>query len=169
MDETCQKGDRRNPVSTQPDPLSIPHELLMTGVVEMTFRWFFLQVGGPLQSPVPGSNLPYSFPFGFQQQPPPGGASGPGSGGGPGLWGNHGPHMSSFPLRPELQQYEPYSPVRGFPVADQMSFSSDSYLMDSAESWGLKQSHIHDKPKVLYFRLRYNIKLWKTPLNNFRT
>ena len=117
-------------------------------------RSFFSQVGGPLQSPVPGSNLPYSFPYGYQQQPP-GGASGPGSGGGPSLWGNPRPHVSSFPLRPELQPYEPYSPVRGFPVADQMSLSSDSYLMNSTE-WGLKQSHIHDKPKVLLITLHHS-------------
>ena len=119
-------------------------------------KWIFvafLQVGNPLQSPVPGSNLSYSFPFGFQQ-PPPGGASGPGSRGAPGLWGNPRPHVSSFPLRHELQQYEPYSPVRGFPVADRMAFSSDSYIMDSAE-WGLKQSHIHDKPKVFSITLQF--------------
>ena len=53
----------------------------------------YFQVGGSLQSPVPGSTLPYSFPFSFPGQPP-GGASGP-PGGNPGLWGN--PRVTSFP------------------------------------------------------------------------
>ena len=65
--------------------------------------------------------------------------------------------MPSFPLHPELQQFE-YSPVTRFPMSDQMSYFTDPYLIDSAE-WGLKQSHRLDKPKVprRIYNERYNV------------
>ena len=132
-----------------------PMQSTELGIIESLYTYaphcpLILQVGGALQSPVPGANLPYSYPFGFQQQPA-GAASGASGNTAPGMWPNpsaqHGAaHMPSFPLHPELQQFE-YSPVTRFSMSDQMSYSTDPYLMDSAE-WGLKQSHRLDKPKV---------------------
>ena len=71
--------------------------------------------------------------------------------GAPGIWASPSAqhsvvHRSSYPLHHELQQFD-YNPATGFPMSDQISYSPEQYLIDSAE-WGLKQSHLLDKPKV---------------------